>query len=352
MLEESSLVFGNFADSGLNDYLLTNYTESTKVILMDEYVYEIWGESILTSISAFNRAEIILIPRGEENKTLETCAQVWGALLEYNIGRSDIIINIGGGVTTDLGGFIASTYKRGIDFINVPTTLMAQVDASTGGKTGVDFEQYKNVIGSFTLPNRVYIDSNFLSTLDEKEVLSGLAEMLKHGLIADQKLWNELATNKVERKKIGLLVERSVRIKERVVKQDFKEIGLRKTLNFGHTVGHAIESYFLKIGKSVTHGECVAWGMMIEAKLSQQIKNLEKSSTNSIIKVLFGLYGFPKKEDLVMENLSGFLKNDKKNSGKNLLFVLLTEIGKAEWDVPVDESEITSAIDAVYSTVG
>lgn len=352
MLEESSLVFGNFADSGLNDYLLVNYKESTKVILMDEYVYEIWGESILTSISAFNRAEIILIPRGEENKTLETCAQVWGALLDYNIGRSDIIINIGGGVTTDLGGFIASTYKRGVDFINLPTSLMAQVDASTGGKTGVDFEQYKNVIGSFSLPIRVYIDSNFLSTLDEKEVLSGLAEMLKHGLIADQKLWEELVTIKVDRKKIGFLVERCVRIKEQVVNQDFKEVGLRKALNFGHTIGHAIESYFLKIGKSVTHGECVAWGMMVEAQLSQHIKKLPKSTTNRIVEVLFNIYGFPDKADLMMENLSGFLKNDKKNSGKKLLFVLLTEIGNAEWDIPVDESEIISAIDAVYSTVG
>ena len=183
---------GNLTKSSFQNLLSSKYINSKKVILVDENTHDFCLEYLLTTFDELKEAEVMLLPVGEENKVMEVCFQVWEALSEYKIGRKDVIINLGGGVVSDMGGFIASIYKRGIDFINIPTTLLSMVDASIGGKTGIDLGRHKNQLGTFTDPIAIYIDVLFLQTLPQTEILNGYAEMLKHALIFDEAYWNEL----------------------------------------------------------------------------------------------------------------------------------------------------------------
>ena len=239
-------------------------------ILTDDNTAKFCLPVIKKKVDGMDNFDIIEINAGEESKDIDFCIGVWKMLIDFGADRRSLLINLGGGVVTDLGGFVASTFKRGIDFVHVPTTLLSQVDASVGGKTGIDIDSIKNIIGTFTQPKAVFMIADFLKTLPARQILSGLAEMLKHGLIADAGYWNELKTSDLTIP-TAELVHRSVAIKNVIVLEDPNENGIRKALNFGHTIGHAVETYSLLNDKDhLSHGEAIAIGMICEAWLSNK----------------------------------------------------------------------------------
>lgn len=279
--------------------------------------------------------EVMEMPEGEDHKTIDICTGVWEALAEYYADRKSLMINLGGGVVTDLGGFVASTYMRGIDYINVPTSLLAMVDASVGGKTGVDLGNLKNLVGVINEGIMVLVDTSFLQTLPQNHMVSGYAEMLKHGLIYDESYWNKLSNlHNLDFSELEALIYQSVVIKNKVVLKDPKEKGLRKILNFGHTLGHAIESYFLENADQtpLLHGEAIAIGMILESYLSHKLCGLDEASLNLISEVI--LASFPKVEitELDIGIIMQLLKHDKKNSHGKVKFVLLEAIGSPKID--------------------
>ena len=296
--------------------------------------------------------EIIEIEPGEENKNIDTCVQIWHTLAELEADRKCLIINLGGGMVTDLGGFIASTFKRGVDFINVPTSLLAMVDASIGGKTGVDLGHLKNQVGVINNPVAVLIDTQFLDTLPANEMRSGLAEMLKHGLIADSEYWESLSSlGNLTTDDLGELIRRSVLIKNAIVSQDPYEKSIRKVLNFGHTLGHAIESHFLasEDKQTLLHGEAVAAGMFLESHISKEmnlISSEEYLSIASVINSIFEKIDFSQGD---IETIIELLAHDKKNEFGVVNFVVLDGIGNAVINRPVGNELIYNAFSAYKS---
>jgi len=287
--------------------------------------------------------EIICIPPGEEFKTIKSCQKVWQTLSKKGADRKSLIINLGGGVITDMGGFIASTFKRGVDFINIPTTLLSMVDASVGGKTGVDFENIKNQIGVIVDPKLVIIESDFLKTLPFKEYRSGYSEMLKHGLINDKKYWDTLSNIlKKNTKDILSLIYKSIEIKNKIVLDDPYEQNQRKVLNFGHTIGHAIESYFIESDHldKLTHGEAIAIGIIIESSISVEKCSLKQSEADQIKNVFNSIFSKVKIDSSDQENIISLIKFDKKNSHGNVYFVLLKSIGVPVIDLKVTHEQI------------
>jgi 3-dehydroquinate synthase len=293
--------------------------------------------------AGFHRLEI---PAGEEFKTLASCELVWTALTEHSADRHALLVNLGGGVVTDLGGFAAAVYKRGIRFVQVPTTLLAQVDASVGGKTGVDFMGFKNQLGVFQEPAAVCIEPRFLQTLDPRQLKSGYAEVVKHWLIADAEAF---ARNRY----VGVLgigdwtpiIEESVALKRRIVEQDPLESGLRKLLNFGHTVGHALESYLLQQpGREILHGEAVAAGMVCEAWLSHQKGLLSAEELDKVETFLFSVFEKVQFVTLETEAIAQFALQDKKNSGSTINCTLLEGIGRGVYDQPVTLTDIAESL--------
>ncbi len=261
---------------------------------------------------------------------------VWEALSDLDADRKSLVINLGGGVVTDLGGFVASTFKRGVDFINVPTTLLSMVDASVGGKTGVDLGPLKNQIGVINQPKMVLVVTSFLKTLEERQLHSGYAEMLKHGLIQDSTYW-EILKSVSTFDGIDSLVQTSVGIKNKVVIEDPTEKGLRKILNFGHTLGHAIESYFLEseVHETLLHGEAIAIGMILEGYLSHKLSGLPENEMNDIKSTFLSRYEKVSFTEEDIHNILSLLKFDKKNSHGKINFVLLEQIGKPVIDVQI-----------------
>ncbi|WP_343486396.1 3-dehydroquinate synthase [Allomuricauda sp. d1] len=284
-------------------------------------------------------SSVIEIKAGEEHKNLDSCKAVWDTLSTEGGDRQSLLINLGGGVVTDLGGFVASTFKRGIDFINVPTTLLAMVDAAIGGKTGVDFQSLKNQIGVINQPELIAVFPEFLNTLEKRQIKSGFAEMLKHGLISDFDYWQELKALK-NLDTIGDKIQKSVEIKSHVVHEDVDEKGLRKILNFGHTLGHAIESHFLIAqDKSVLlHGEAIAVGMVLEAYLSHKLSGLSKIELDEIKRAIDHIYPKVQFNNEDITSCIDLLKHDKKNTHGDVNFVLLKTIGKAVIDIKVPSS--------------
>ena len=343
-----SVHFNEFALTALNEHL-ENSSYSKVFILVDENTHEQCLPKLMPAIEQEYDFEIIEIESGEVNKNITTCTRVWKVLSELNADRKSVLINLGGGVITDLGGFVASTYKRGIDFINIPTTLLAMVDASVGGKTGVDLGALKNQVGVINQPKMVLVASDFLNTLDERQLQSGFAEMLKHGLIKDRKYWNTLKIG-VDAAEIDALIHHSVSIKNEVVLQDPTEENLRKILNYGHTLGHAVESYFLDSPEHETllHGEAIAIGMILEGWLSNKLEELPAEELSEI-KTTFGKR-YPKitftEKDI--DAIISLLKFDKKNSHGNVNFVLLKQIGEPVIDVQIEEKLLRLAF-AYYS---
>ncbi|WP_422361834.1 3-dehydroquinate synthase [Reichenbachiella sp.] len=296
---------------------------------------------------------LLKIDSGEENKHLGTCEQLWMALTEAGFDRKGLVINLGGGVIGDMGGFVASTYKRGMDFLNIPTTLLSQVDASVGGKLGVDFHGFKNHIGLFAEPQNVLIDTCFYATLPERELRSGFAEVIKHGLIYDKNYWQKVHSVGFEGAQWSALVDRSIAIKKEVVKADPFESGLRKILNFGHTIGHAVESYFLDKGdQRLLHGEAIAVGMICEAYLSYKFTGLDSKELEEIAAYLIKVYNPTNIDQSLFDEIIGLTLQDKKNEGGVVQFSLLSEIGKCKVNIPISAPDMLDSLFYFNKQVG
>lgn len=286
----------------------------------------------------------ITIPAGEAFKNIDTCKQVWAALVETRADRNALMINLGGGVIGDLGGFCAGTYMRGISFIQMPTTLLSQVDASVGGKLGVDFDGYKNMVGLFCEPAAVIIDTDFLKTLPYKELLSGYAELIKHGLIAHKSIYDELSkVEDITTLDYESVVHDSVDIKKTVTDQDPTEKGLRKILNFGHTIGHAIETLSFRTDQPLLHGEAIAIGMIMESYLSLDKGYISQDEYAEIKSSILKLYGHKYKSIPAVENIISIMQLDKKNANGVILFSLLESLGKANYNQEVSYDSIEKA---------
>lgn len=344
---DSIIHFNDKCYSSLNEYVKEN-NFSKIFVLVDENTHEFCLPQFLEKLDTDKIIEIIEIESGEINKTIDTCVGVWNALSELDADRKSVMINIGGGVITDLGGFVACTFKRGIAFVNVPTTLLSMVDASVGGKTGVDLGHLKNQVGIIKDPDLVLIDTQFLSTLPREQMRSGLAEMLKHGLITGEDYWNKFQNlSQLNLDDLDVLIHESVIIKRDVVVQDPYENGLRKTLNYGHTLGHAIESYFLSNENKPTllHGEAIVIGMILESFISTELLGFPKKTTENIKKLFVSYYGKVEFKDEDFTAIIELLKYDKKNNHGNINFVLLESIGKCKIDCLVDNDLILKAFE-------
>lgn len=328
--------FNEIATHQLNEHLAE--TPYSKVfVLVDENTRENCLPVFMSHLHVEN-FEIIEIASGEEHKTIATCTGVWEALSEMEADRKSLLINLGGGVVTDLGGFVASCFKRGIAFINVPTTLLAMVDASVGGKTGVDLGPLKNQIGVINQPEMVLVMPAFLKTLEARQLQSGFAEMLKHGLIQNKNYWEVLKLIS-SFDAIDDLIYDSIIIKNNVVLQDPTEQNLRKILNFGHTLGHAVESYFLesKNHETLLHGEAIAIGMILEAYLSHKLSGLSELELVDIKATFLKRYQKVAFTQDDIKSIVSLLKFDKKNSHGNINFVLLNKIGLPTIDEQIPE---------------
>ncbi|MEK9603012.1 MAG: 3-dehydroquinate synthase [Flavobacteriaceae bacterium] len=339
-----------FSDKSYNELQThldsTNY--SSVFVLVDTNTKKHCLPKFLEYFPSLKDAPVIKIKAGEENKHLETCQEVWQQLSDLGADRKSLLINVGGGVVTDLGGFVAAAFKRGIDFVNVPTSLLSMVDASVGGKTGVDLGGLKNQIGIITHPKMVIVDTQYLTTLPDNEYKSGYAEMLKHGIIRDKNYFEELSHFKpLENVNIENYIHHSVEIKNEVVTQDLYESNLRKILNFGHTLGHAIETYCLNHPKkdSLLHGEAIAIGMITEAYLATQLSGLEPSEAQEIKKVFLSIFHKVNFNDEDLAAIMKLLKYDKKNSHGKVKFVLLHKIGEPAIDVEVKSAHFTKAFE-------
>lgn len=332
-----------------NFYQLNAFLESKKpsklILLADENTHTHCLPVLLGNLESDIPFEIIEIEAGEELKNIETATQLWEILSGFEADRKTLIINVGGGVITDLGGFVASTYKRGISFINIPTTLLGMCDAAIGGKTGIDHQFLKNIVGTFAHPEQVFIYPAFLKTLPYTELRSGFAEMLKHGLIADTKHWNDLTElSDLTPESIAPLIERSTEIKQDVVQRDFKEQNVRKTLNFGHTVGHAIESLFLKTGRPIPHGEAIAIGMICESRLSYLNNLLPEPIANEIILQINKFFPLHDITHFQEEEILQLMINDKKNNNGEISFSLIDGIGSSCYDQRVSTEKISDSL--------
>lgn len=350
--EGYSIEIGSLLDSSFEFLMTENYSDSKKIIVVDENTNEFCLDYLITNFDSLKEAEIIMIPAGEENKLLDICAQVWLTWDEYKISRSDVVINLGGGMITDIGGFMASLYMRGIDFINIPTSLLSMVDASVGGKTGVDHGGVKNLIGIFSNPKAVFVDPVFLSTLPEGEFYSGFAEMLKHGLIVSPTHWHELSALNDVQQEISLShIYSSIVIKNEIVQQDPFEKDQRKKLNFGHTIGHALESYFLD-KDPISHGYAVILGVLCESFISFKRNYITMEEFSEIERVIVKNYQLIDLSSEDYNEIIRFMKSDKKNRHNKILGVLLIGIGEAITNKEYTMDEITAAFDylnRVYS---
>lgn len=289
--------------------------------------------------------QLIEIESGEKHKNLQTCQVIWAKLMGLKADRNSLLINLGGGVIGDMGGFCAASFKRGMRFINIPTTLLAMVDASLGGKTGVDFMNQKNMIGLFASPLATFIDPLFLDTLSKRQVKSGQAEMIKHGLIASQSHFEK--TIGAQEFPLALIRE-SVEIKQHIVNQDPFEKNIRKSLNFGHTLGHAIESAALSEGKDLLHGEAIAQGMILAIRLSISENLLDPLTGLSIIKQIENLYEKPSYTQADLSMLLALAKNDKKNIGEQMQYTLLESVGQVVFDVTISPKKVIQLLALPY----
>lgn len=348
-----SVVVGNESINHLKSYLEAENKYSKVFIIVDENTLLHCLPILVEDIPTLYDSEIIEIESGEINKTIEVVTQIWHAMSESHADRKSLIINLGGGVISDMGGFIASTYKRGVDFLNIPTTLLSQVDASVGGKLGIDLGGLKNQIGVFNFPQMVVIYPPFLSTLEWRQLRSGFAEVIKHALIKDKNYWEEVkeleVTFDADWTKI---IEHSVQIKNKVVLEDPTEQGLRKILNYGHTIGHAVETWHLENDPNFfLHGEAIAIGMIAEGFLSLEKAGLSQLELNEITRVLKSQFELKPLSEENFEAYGDLMIHDKKNSAGKISFSLLSEIGTCKWDQFCNKEEILSALKYYNKTV-
>jgi len=319
-------------------------------ILTDEHTSQYCLPVLERHFAGMDNYDVIEISAGEESKDIDFCIGIWKNLIDFGADRKSLLINLGGGVISDMGGFAASTYKRGIDFVHVPTTLLSQVDASVGGKTGIDLNGIKNIIGTFTQPKAVFIAYDFLATLPARQILSGTAEMLKHGLIMDKAYWEALKNSDLSKPTIEHIY-RSIEIKNDVVIVDPTEQGIRKALNFGHTIGHAVETNSLLTDESpLTHGEAIAIGMICEAYLSSKKTGLPKEELEEIVSVINGLYPKYDLGCVDFPTLCTIMLKDKKNQNGKINCTLLSRIGECRLDNICTEEELCESL-AYYASL-
>jgi len=329
------------------DEAIGNQPSESIFVLTDENTRKLCLPLVMQSVK-LNNCRMICLPSGDENKNIESAVKIWQYLSENGATRKSLMINLGGGMITDIGGFTASTFKRGMRYINVSTTLLGAVDAATGGKTGVNFMGLKNEIGVFAPAETVLINVDFFKTLDGENLRSGYAEMVKHAMIDTREEWENVLKfdlENVDFVELRILLERSIRIKERVVEQDPYEANIRKALNLGHTFGHAFESWSYKTHKPVLHGYAVMWGLLCELYLSFVKLNFPKDELlrlKYLIKEYYGNFEFSCNE---YDSLLELMTHDKKNDSKEINFTLLADIGDIRINQTATQDEIFECFD-------
>lgn len=333
-------IVNNIWEELQKEALLDNF-----IIVTDRNIYNIYKDEVKNLLKG--RDHIYIMPSGEESKNLQELSNIFKLLIQKNIDRNGKIYCLGGGVVGDLGGFAAATYKRGIDYIQIPTSLLSQVDSSIGGKTGIDFLEHKNIIGSFHFPLITIIDASFINTLPKKEITCGLGEIIKYGLIEDYDFLKFIEKNidKIYRRDMRILqtiIKKSIEIKSSIVQEDKLDTGIRQKLNFGHTIGHSIESYFQY--KKYNHGEAVILGMIYESNIAYEKEFIDKKYYNEIIKVLSPLV---EKVVFSIEDIKlliDYMRNDKKNKEGRISFALPVGKGKVDLFYDVEENLIIKAL--------
>ena len=337
-----NVIIGDNSLDSLSNFLeIKKYT--SYFILSDPNIIKLCLPHLLIACPKLITAQIIKIKRGEKSKSLKFSTLIWQTLIDKNADKNTLLINFGGGVISDLGGFAAATFKRGIDFINIPTTLLAMADASLGGKTGINFNEFKNIIGTINQPKGVFINTKFLKTLSQRQLKNGLAEIYKIALVNSHTFWNELSSFSEKTSYINLITK-SIQIKNKIILKDPFDKGIRKSLNFGHTIGHAIESEFLNSEAPMLHGEAVLIGLLIESKISYQKQLISKPMLLEIYSVLTSHFKPRSISEIPISSIINRIKNDKKASKNILLFSLINGIGSFKIDVIVSVTEIQKAI--------
>lgn len=341
------LLMGEHALPHLDRWLKQHARPGQLFVLGDENTMQQCLPELLAAVPSLREAHNLSVRSGEQSKDIETCRALWAHLAEHLADRHAVLVNLGGGVITDLGGFVASTYKRGIRFIHVPTTLMGMVDAGIGGKTAIDLQGIKNLVGAFADPVATYIHPPFLRTLGKREVLNGVAEMVKHGLVLDQEHWNQVRRAHLhDLHALEPLIFRSAELKAGVVSADPREHGPRKQLNFGHTIGHALEAFALEQPqRALLHGEAVAIGMVCAAWLSWRMDLLDRDRMNAVEEHLMGLFPRYRLQEADAHRIIELMRHDKKNAGVAFGFTLLTGIGSAHVGVPVTAAQVAEALE-------
>lgn len=352
-MSSTSLIFSNSIADDLNR-LLQNY-QANQIYVLTDSNSEKFCLPALRSTQALQDARFLSIPAGEEHKSVEGLSRVWQFLSSHGATRKSVLVNLGGGMITDLGGYAAASFKRGIDCIHIPTTVLSAVDAAVGGKTGINFNGLKNEIGAFHLPVAVLFHAAFFTSLDRANILSGYAEMLKHGLLSDIGYWNELLKldlNHPESSDFLYAVKRSVEIKDDITTKDPKEQGLRKALNLGHTVGHAFESLSHHRNTPVLHGYAIAWGLLCELYLSVAQLDFPKNLVSTYAAFVKEQYGAFPISCTDYDYLYEAMTHDKKNQDANINFTLLSNIGQLQLDQTANRERIEEMLDFYCDILG
>lgn len=351
--EEIKIIISDNLEQSIKE--LSQGFEKEKIfVLTDVNTQKYCSSGIMKALGLASR-QLISIKAGDDFKNIEAIAEVWEYLSNHGADRKSLLINLGGGMVTDLGGFAASTFKRGISFINIPTTLLSIVDAAVGGKTGINFNGLKNEIGVIKQSDSVLIETSFLNTLDHENFLSGYAEMIKHAILDSQEEWNAILRYDLRTPDLELLkpmVKRSIAIKERVVTEDPYERGIRKSLNLGHTIGHGFESLSLEKDNLIPHGYAVAFGLICELYLSVQKLDFPKEILQqaiNLIKPNYEKFDFDCKD---YERLFTFLTHDKKNENNKINFSLMEDIGKVKINCNCTKEEIFNSLDFLRDVFG
>lgn len=342
-----SIHFNEYKYKALNE-LVESLSPSKIVILTDSNSEKYCLDYFVSKLESKSPLFFKSIPAGESFKNIETCVDVWSFFSENTLDRKSLIINLGGGVVTDLGGFVASTYLRGLAYVNIPTTLLSMVDASIGGKTGIDFNLLKNQIGLIVNPKAVVIDTHYLKTLPQEEFNSGVAEILKHGLIYSESYWTLVSKSKIVLDdSLNAIIYDSILIKKEIVEKDPTEQNLRKTLNFGHTLGHAIETYsHLKKGiQPLLHGEAVGIGLILACHISYSIMGFPKHKLEKLVQLYHTYFAKISLGETEIDEILNLLKFDKKNTHGQVNFVLLKDIGSYSIKGDVSKELIYNAFD-------
>lgn len=331
------------------DALIEKFAPSTLFVLVDENTRKCVLPQLTSESNAIAQAQVITIAAGDTNKNIDSLMHIWSQLVNGGATRKSVMINLGGGVITDIGGFAGATFKRGIRFINIPTTLLSAVDAAVGGKTGINFHGFKNEIGAFCEAEAVIISTRFLSTLSNEELLSGYAEMLKHGLISNADTYNRLLAKDVANinaDELLQLLQESVMVKKHVVEEDPTEKGIRRALNLGHTAGHAFESLALQRKSPIPHGYAVAWGLVVELILSHMQLKFPSEELTRLTTYIYENYGAFNITCDDYATLIDFMRHDKKNDSVNMInFTMLKNVGNIHIDCIAKEDDIKTALD-------